>query len=102
MYSMKGKAILLSILVLVLLMSGFIYFFLNGNPAEKDKSREIVTTYLKENYPEESFKITNVAYYPGEGIYIVHVISKDGKTEGNLDVRNGRIITESVEFPFKQ
>lgn len=99
---MKAKAIFLSIIVIVLLLSGFIYFFFNGNPVTKENSREIVSAYLKENYPEESFKITNIAYYPGEGTYIVHVISKDGKVEGNIDVRDGRIITEGSESPFGQ
>jgi flagellar basal body-associated protein FliL len=99
---MKGKAIFLSVLMVVLLMSGFIYFFFNGNPITKEKSREIVSSYLEENYPEESFKITNIAYYPGEGTYIVHVISADEKIEGNIDVRNGRIITEGGEFPFRE
>lgn len=97
---MKGKTISLSILALALLVTGYIYFFLNRSSAEKDKSREIVTIYLNENFPEESFKITNVAHYPGEGTYIVHVISKDGSIEGNIDVRDGRIITEGVEFSF--
>lgn len=97
---MKGKAILISILMFVLLLSGFVYFFFNGNPVTKEKSRELVSAYLEKNYPDESFKITNIAYYPGEGTYIVHVISKDGNTEGNIDVRNGMIITEGGEFPF--
>lgn len=69
------------------------------NPVTKEKSREIVSAYLEKNYPEEIFKITNIAYYPSEGTYIVHVISNDGKTEGNIDVRDGKIITEGEEFP---
>ncbi|WHZ03871.1 hypothetical protein QNH48_04190 [Neobacillus sp. YX16] len=99
---MKAKAIFLSIIGIVLLLSVFIYSSLNGNPATKENSRELVSAYLKENYPDESFKITNISYYPGEGTYIVHVISKDGKIEGNIDVRNGRIRTEGAEFPFRQ
>ncbi|MEH6992519.1 hypothetical protein V7075_07360 [Neobacillus drentensis] len=99
---MKAKAIFLSIIGIVLLLSGFIHFFLNGSPVTKENSGELVSTYLKENYPEESFKITNISYYPGEGTYIVHVISKDGKIEGNIDVKNGRIRTEGAEFPFWQ
>lgn len=86
----------------MLLLSGFVYFFFQGNPITKEKSRQIVSSYLEENYPEESFKITNIAYYPGEGTYIVHVISTDGKTEGSIDVRNGRIITVGGEFPFRE
>ncbi|MFJ5758810.1 hypothetical protein ACIQAA_06610 [Neobacillus sp. NPDC093182] len=99
---MKGKAMLLSILIFVLISSGFVYFFFKGSPVTKEKGREIVTSYLEENYPEESFKITNIAYYPGEGTYIVHVISKDGNIEGDIDVRNGKIITEGGEFPFRE
>lgn len=90
----------LSILMFVLILSGIVYFFFNGNPVTKEKSREIVFSYLEENYPEESFKITNIAYYPGKGTYIVHVISKDGNIEGNIDVRNGKVITEGGEFLF--
>lgn len=97
---MKAKAIFLTMIVIVLLLSGFIYFFFNGNPVTKENSSELVSAYLNENYPEESFKITKIAYYPGEGTYIVHVISKDGKIEGNIDVSDGRIITEGAEFPF--
>lgn len=99
---MRGKVIFLSIIVFLLLLSGLFYLFFNGNPITREKSREIVTIYLQENYPDESFKITNIAYYPGEGTFIVHVISKDGKIEGNIDVRDGKIITEGAEFPFKK
>ncbi len=96
---MKRITIFLSILMFGLLLSSFVYFFFNGNPVTKEKSREIVSAYLEKNYPEEIFKITNIAYYPSEGTYIVHVISNDGKTEGNIDVRDGKIITEGEEFP---
>ena len=96
------KGIYVSVIVVVLLISGFIYFLFNGNPAEKEKSREIVAAYLEEHYPMQDYKITSVAYYPGVGTYIVHVISEDEETEGNIDVRNGRIITEGNKTPFEK
>jgi hypothetical protein len=99
---MKAKTIILSLFVITLLLSGFIYLFFNGNPITKEKSRESVTTFFEENYPEESFRITDIAYYPGEGTYIFHIVSKDGDIEGNIDVRDGKIIMEGVEFPFKE
>lgn len=99
---MKAKTIFISLFLIALVFSGIIYLTFNGNPITKEKSREIVTNYLKENYPEESFRITDIAHYPGEGTYIVHVISKDGDIEGNIDVRDGRIIMDGGEFPFKE
>lgn len=101
---MKTKVIFLSVIFIALLLflSVFINSFFNGDTAKKEESKELVVSYLEENYSEQSFTITDVAYYPGEGTYIVHVVSKDGKVEGNIDVRNGKIFTEGAEFPFKE
>jgi hypothetical protein len=99
---MKAKAIFLSFIVIVLILSGFIFFFFSGNPVTKENSKEIVAVYLEENYPKESFKITNTSYYPGDGTYIVHVISEDGKIEGNIDVIDGKIRTDRLEFPIRE
>jgi hypothetical protein len=99
---MKAKAIFLSFIVIVLLLAGYIFFFFNGNPVTKENSKEIVAVYLEENYPEESFKITNISYYPGERTYIAHVISEDGKIEGNIDVIDGKIRTDGLEVPIRE
>nr|WP_263323412.1 hypothetical protein [Neobacillus sp. Marseille-Q6967] len=84
------------IFFLVLISTGFIYFFFNGNPAGKAESKRIVASYLEEKYSQQSFTITGISYYPGEGTYIINVASKDGEIEGKIDVKNGKIITDSL------
>ncbi|WP_342429707.1 hypothetical protein [Neobacillus sp. FSL H8-0543] len=88
----------ISFAVVLLLLVGFIYLFLNGNPVKRSESKEIVTEYLKTHYPEESFQINGIGYYPGEGTYIVNVITKDGTIQGNIDVRDGRITADSLDL----
>ncbi|WP_078544453.1 YfjL-like protein [Litchfieldia alkalitelluris] len=87
---MKTKLIILLSLVIV----GSLYFGINGNPLAKAKSREIVEDYMNENYPDQSFTISNVGYYPGEAVYIVHVVSKDFGIEGNINVKKGKVVGE--------
>lgn len=88
---MRRKTIFLSAVLILLLLAGFGYFFFNGNPITKKESKEIVAEYLQTNYPGKSFTIDPVGYYPGEGTYIVHFISKDGKLQGNIDVTEGKV-----------
>jgi lipopolysaccharide export LptBFGC system permease protein LptF len=94
---MRGKPIILSFLLILLLLVGLIYFFLNGNPVTRSESKEIVIEYLKRHYPQETFRINGISYYPGEGTYIVNVITKDGAIQGNIDVRDGRITADSLD-----
>ncbi len=47
---MKGKVVLFTGMI-VLVLVGFGYFSLNGNPVAKEKSKEIVAVYLEEKYP---------------------------------------------------
>jgi hypothetical protein len=99
---MKRKLII-TIVLLVMSLVGVLYGvhrFFNGAPTLKQESKEIVADYLQNNYPEQAFKVESVAYYPGEGTYIVHIVSNDGKIEGNIDVRNGKVVgTELGDFP---
>jgi lipopolysaccharide export LptBFGC system permease protein LptF len=94
---MKGKPIILSCMLILLLLVGFIYFFLNGNPVTRAESKEIVIEYLQTHYPKETFSINGISYYPGEGTYIVNVITKDGTIQGNIDVRDGIITADSLD-----
>lgn len=96
---MTKKLILYSsfMILLLVLIIGIRSF--TGSPKLKDQSKKIAIEYLQKNYPEESFTVDSVGYYPGEGTYIVHFISKDGTMQGNIDLRDG-IIVEGGEEPF--
>lgn len=91
---MKVKAIIFLIVLILLLLVGFIYLFFNGNPILRAESKEIVIEYLEKNYPEQTFTIDDISYYPGEGTYIVHFVSRDGIIQGNIDIREGKIIRD--------
>lgn len=95
---MKKRTFILSLVItlLLILVLGYIYF--NGSPKLKEESKEIAAEYLRKAYPDESFTIDSVGYYPGEGTYIVHFISKDGTKQGNIDVRNGKIVENGEEL----
>jgi hypothetical protein len=94
---MRGKPIILSCLLILLLLVGYIYFILNGNPVTRAESKEIVIEYLQTHYPEETFRINGISYYPGEGTYIVNVITMNGAIKGNIDVSDGRITADSLD-----
>jgi hypothetical protein len=94
---MRGKPIILSCMLILLLLVGYIYFFLNGNPVTRAESKEIVIEYLKTHYPKETFSINSINYYPGEGTYIVNVITMNGAIKGNIDVSDGRITADSLD-----
>jgi hypothetical protein len=96
---MRVNAIFISIVVFLLLLFVFFHLFFNGNPISRTEINETVKDYLKSNYPEQSFRINNIGYYPGEGTYIVNVVSKDGTIHGNIDVRKGKIIHDEIELP---
>lgn len=96
---MKKKTKIFIIPIVLLYLFGFIYLFFNGNPITKAESKKIVAQYLEETHPEYSFTVDYVGYYPGEGTYIVHFISKDGTVQGNIDVIDGKIRSEGLHFP---
>ena len=98
---MKRKFIVMSLIV-VLFFVGLGYLFFNGNPITREKSKEIAAEYLEKNYPDQSFTIDSVGYYPGEGTYIVHFISKDEKLQGNIDVIDGIARYDSLEIPTEE
>ncbi|PLT28468.1 YfjL-like protein [Peribacillus deserti] len=71
-----------------------VYFY--GNLITKMESKKIARDYLEDHYPGQPFIVTNVAYYPGEEIYIVHIISKDGSVKAHLDVRKGKVVNDGL------
>ncbi len=93
---MKAKAVLLAVGIVLFSLTGYIFF--TGNPVSRFESKEIVTEYLRSNYPEHSFTITHVGYYPGVGTYIVSFVSKDKTVKGTIDVRDGKIIEDGVNL----
>ncbi|MBM7691760.1 hypothetical protein JOC77_001167 [Peribacillus deserti] len=74
----------------------FLLVFFYGNPVTKMESKQIAREYLDVNYPELPFIVSHVDYYPGEGIYIVHIITKDGTVKANLDVRRGKVVNDGL------
>ncbi|WP_043932869.1 YfjL-like protein [Bacillus sp. EB01] len=85
---MKKKVMVLLMSLLLLAVGLFFY----GNPVERAESKRIAEKYLREKHPEQSLKISNVSYYPGEGTYIVNYSINKGEQEGNLDIRKGKVI----------
>lgn len=94
---MKTK-ITISICICILLVG--LSVLLYGNPISRIQSKKVVEEFVESKFPEHSFKITKVSYYPGEGTYIVHVISKDGTVEGNIDVREGEVSSDEKQLSF--
>ncbi|PLR79245.1 hypothetical protein CU633_00465 [Bacillus sp. V3-13] len=83
--------------VLVLIVALFFY----GNPMARRDSIAIANDYINSKYPEYSFTVSDVRYYPGEGTFVVYVVSKDGKVTGNLDVSNSKVVHEEFSADIK-
>ena len=74
---MKIKIVISIFLCIFLAVCTFFFFY--GNPISRSQSIEIVEDYVRIRYSEYSFNTSYVNHYPGEGIFIVHVISMGGE-----------------------
>ncbi|PLR99891.1 YfjL-like protein [Bacillus sp. T33-2] len=91
------KKFLYAALFCLLGINAFLFFY--GNPVERSESHNIVQDYVKEKYPQESFIVTEVNHYPGEGTFVVHVKSRSGKLSGNIDVKKGKVVKDERSKP---
>ena len=96
---MKIKIVISIFLCIFLAVCTFFFFY--GNPISRSQSIEIVEDYVRTKYSEHSFNISDVNHYPGEGIFIVHVISMGGGVEGDIDVKKGKVINEEFSVSLE-
>jgi hypothetical protein len=98
---MREKGLLIAILMILMLFFGFLFIFFTGNPITRAESKDLVIEYLHENYPDQSFTIEGISYYPADGTYVMHYVSDDRSIDGYIDVRDGKVLDSLVPYDKK-
>lgn len=75
---MKKKIIYSVIAISLIAIVVFAYIQMNGNPIEKNKSKESLEEFLEQTYPEMDYKIKRSAEYGWvDGTFRFNVVTKD-------------------------